>query len=108
MDGSAAETGIQHEFLVRAPRLRIRGLGTVLANLPVRWAVRVAVSDGPLIVAGPEKSRREPSLASFVPGRFDGDCVVLWRGLDVASTNQPGHSGVLALVGGAFVGGRLL
>ena len=83
-------------------------LGPVLADLPVRGAVRVALPDGPRVVAGAQESRSEPAPAGVVRHRLGGHRPVLRRGPDVGPADAPGHGRILALVGGASLGGRLL
>ena len=61
--GVQQKLGYVAELLVRPPGLRVRGPGPVLADLPVRRAVPLAVPDGPRAVAGVQKPGPEPAPA---------------------------------------------
>ena len=66
--GVQQKLGLGDELLVRPPGLRVRRSGPVLADLPVRRPVRLAVPDGPRPVAGVQatRARNRHLLALFL------------------------------------------
>ena len=62
-----AAAGQRGELLVRAPGLRIRRPGPVLADLPRRRPVPLAGDDGPRDVAGLPQARHQPAPAGPLP-----------------------------------------
>src|ERR1035441_7899792 len=62
----AAETRLRHELLVRPPRLRICGSGPLLADIPFRGPLCVALPHGPGAVARDQESRSQPPPVGFV------------------------------------------
>src|SRR5262245_12228650 len=104
----ATETRAGSKLLVWASRIRIRGPRSLLANLPVRRVVLVALPDGACLVAGVQESETESSSAGIVPRRLGGDRHVLRRRSDVGTANPSRDGRILALVGRASVGGGIL
>src|SRR5690606_10988933 len=108
VDGGDAEAGPGPQLLVRPPGLGIRGPWAVLAVVPVRRPAAVAHPGRPRAVAGDAQGRgvaldRGPAVP--VGGR---DRRVLFGRPDVGRAQPPVDGRVLALVGRAPVGGRLL
>ncbi len=106
--GTRQRMGYAMNFLVWPSRLRIRGSRALLANLPLRGIVGVALPHGPGHVAGHSEAGRASTSAGAVPDCLDRDCLVLRGWADVGPANPLRPGGILALVGGASVGGRFL
>src|SRR5436190_926933 len=88
--------------------LRIRGLGPSVANSAIRWPRVLALADVAGFASGTAKARSEPFTFDDVRGFEYRDPSVLCRRSHVRPAQQSGHRRVLALVGSASLGRRLL
>ena len=97
--------GGRPELLVRAPGLRVRRSGPILADSVVCGFASLADPDAPLSPARPKEGAGcGPATVGCLRVVGRRHCPFLWRGSDVGERNEPGRGRVLALVGGAPVG----
>src|SRR5690606_34294812 len=103
-----ADAGTGTQFLVRSPGLGIRGHGPLLAMVPVHRFAAVAVPRWTRAVAGAARQVGNSLHCWPAVSIYRCDRPVLRRGTGLERTHASVAGGVLALVAGAFVGGRFL
>ena len=103
------EQALRRQRLPVGPsRIRVRRSRPGLADPAVRRTADLAVPGGPRHAPGPQGQRRAPQSALALPAVRRRHRTLLRRGPDMGPAHAPFHRGILALVGGASLGGRLL
>src|SRR5690554_1598170 len=103
-----ATLGLSEQFLVWAPRIRVRGLGSLLANTPGGWPLLMVMADDASHRAHYQKGNFRTGNADSLLALLCCHRAFLRRGADVGQDHQLGHRRILALVGSALLGGRVL